>query len=128
MIIPFKNRIVDLEQPVYMYRCLNRKGFTFSIKQNGLVVGHTTNLILKNCEFIVNKAGKLKALETGIRNVHAFIKGYIGDLDNLHPYKVKLELNYNPFSVTKFTAGSMMTNIDRGDAVYFYKQKLYVQI
>lgn len=76
-ITSFKNREIDFEKPVKVYRNLTRKGKIYSIQQNGLVVAHGTCITMSNCKFKVNASGKKRALETGIRNVHAFIEGKI---------------------------------------------------
>lgn len=73
----FKNRNIDEKQPVMLYRNLTRKGRIYSLKQNGLVVAHTTAICLKDVTFVINKAGKQSAIKTKIRNVHAFVKGYV---------------------------------------------------
>jgi len=41
-------------------------------------VAHATELEMKNVNFIVNPAGKKKAITSKIKNVHAFIRGKIG--------------------------------------------------
>lgn len=58
--ITFKNRVIDYSKPVEVYRCLNRKGFIFSVRQNNFVVAHTAHFVLKDCEFIINEYGKQK--------------------------------------------------------------------
>lgn len=100
-ITPYKNRQVNFDMPVDVYRCLNRKGRVFSIKQNSLVVAHCTQLEMKDVEFVVNKAGKKKAIASKRRNVHAFIRGLIGSspqegIPTFYPLK------YNPFSQEGF--------------------------
>ncbi len=96
----FKDRVIDETQPILLYRNLSKKGRVYSLKQNGLVVAHTTAICLKNVDFIVNKAGKRVAINSKIRNVHAFVKGYITYKDivrttnkNILPVVVK----YDPF-------------------------------
>ena len=101
MIEPYKNRVIDESKPVYVYRCLNRKGYVFSVKQNNLVVAHTDSMVIKNCEFLVNKAGKKRAIKTGVRNVHAFIKGFIGDFRDIRA-EFSGYLCYHPFKVDAF--------------------------
>ena len=59
----YKNRNLDKSLKVDFYRCLNRKGFTFSIRQNGKVVAHTDKIILKECELIVNKSAKNQCIK-----------------------------------------------------------------
>ena len=105
----FKERKIDPEKAVKIYRCLNRKGHIFSIKQGDLVVGHTDNIVLKDCWFKVNKYGKQKAIETGIRNVHAFV---IGRITNNIESDAMYDLKYNPFSDNGFYTE------EHGKAVY----------
>lgn len=92
---PFKNRKIDHTKKVDVYRCLNRTGHVFSIKQNGLVVAHTTDIQLIDVDLIVNKSGKKRALETKIRNVHAFLRGYIDNTQSMN--EDVYELRYYPF-------------------------------
>lgn len=98
-IFPFKNRSVQLDKPVEIYRCLNRKGKIYSIRQRGVVVAHTDNITIKNCTFVVNEAGKKKAIETSERNVHAFIRGFI---EKRFRANSLLTVKYNPFSTHGF--------------------------
>lgn len=69
----FKGRSIDFEKPVLVYRNLNKGGY--SIKQFGKVVAHSKALCLSDCTFIVRESGRKRVLETGHKNVHAFIKG-----------------------------------------------------
>ncbi len=76
--LPFKDRRPDLGRPVYVYRNLNGDhSRPFSIKQGGLVVGHTNRMLLIDCRFIVSSAGQRRVRKTGAKNVHAYIKGTI---------------------------------------------------
>jgi hypothetical protein len=98
--IPFKNRTIDLTAPVFVYRNLNKKGVWYSIKQNGLVVAHSKKMSLKDCEFVVNHSGKLRAQKTKTRNVHAFIKGTY--LPNVIDDDLPFRITYYPFSKKGF--------------------------
>lgn len=104
MITPFKNRKFDQTKPVYIYRNLHRKGKVYSIMQNTVVVGHCENLNLTEATFIINKAGKKKAIETKIRNVHAFIKGFICNAENIDEQDF-VKLYYHPFEQFGFHIG-----------------------
>ena len=93
MIVSFKNRTIIKDKPILIYRNLHKKGKVYSIRQNSLVVGHTTNISLKNVKFIINMGGKKKAIESGIRNVHAFVSGIISN----EKHTTELKVKYNPF-------------------------------
>lgn len=98
----YKNRAIDITRPVEIYRCLNRKGKMYSIRQDGLVVGHTDNICLRDCKFIVNEAGKRRCITEQQRNVHAYIQGELSTIEwNIHRM---WEVKYNPYSEKGFTA------------------------
>lgn len=103
----YKGREIDYTKPVRVYRNLNKKGQVYSIQQNGVVVAHTKEFVLKDVKFIINKAGKERAIKTKTRNVHAFIEGYLGDIDD-----VLLEfshiLKYQPFDKKGFYTSSYL--------------------
>jgi len=118
---PFKGRTVNLDKEVDFYRCLNRKGFVFSIRQDGLVVAHTDKVVLKDCKLIVNKSGKERCLKTKTRNVHAFVRGKIGDI-----YDIKNEfsfiLKYNPYEDLGFHVNLLKDKIEIGECKSAYIQ------
>lgn len=115
-IIPYKNRKINMDENVHVYRNLNRNGKVYSIRQNGLVVGHTTCLTMINVQFFVNKSGQQKVRKTKKRNVHAYIigkialKGVLGyNAEKCEKYNNQLsaKIDYNPFKHDYF----MCTNL-----------------
>ncbi len=70
---------------VRVYR--NLHNHLLSIKCGSLVIGHCLSITLVRPKFIVLAAGKKKAIETNIRNVHAFVEGEIGSVCGFVPYK-----------------------------------------
>lgn len=97
-IISFKNREVNINKPVQVYRCLVRSGNIYSIKQNGHVVGHTEELTLRDVNFHVNKKGRERCLKQKQRNVHAWVTGTINDKN----VDCKNKLHYNPYKADYF--------------------------
>lgn len=47
------------------------------MQQRGLVVAHTSQILLTDCRFIINKAGQQRVREQKRKNVHAFIVGKV---------------------------------------------------
>ena len=77
-ITPYKGRTLDESKPVHVYRNLgNAAKERYSIRQGGLVVGHTDEITLTDCEFKVSEAGRQRVLREGRKNVHAYIKGHM---------------------------------------------------
>jgi hypothetical protein len=123
--ISYKDRTVDFSKYVDVYRCLNRSGKTYSIRQDGKVVAHTEKLILKKCEFIINKSGKQRCIETGDRNVHAFIRGYIGNGDDV-PLSFGFHIHYNPFDERVFFSNNF--EIKEANAVHIRQGGIFAYI
>jgi hypothetical protein len=68
---------IDVTKKVRVYRNLHKK--CFSVKQNNLVLVHTDHVTLRDCKFIVSKAGQKRVRDEGRKNVHAFVEGYVCD-------------------------------------------------
>ena len=58
-----------------VYRNLHKN--CFSIRQDGRVVAHAQSVALKDCRFLVGKAGQEKVRREKKKNVHATISGFI---------------------------------------------------
>jgi hypothetical protein len=75
---PYKGRSVDHSRRVDVYRNLTRPdGPWYSVRQNGLVVGHSQAVDLHKCIFHVNEAGRQRVIRTGHKNVHAHVSGMV---------------------------------------------------
>ena len=66
---------INPAKPVYVYRNLHKK--CLSVRQGGIVRCHAKNVVLKDCDFIVWKAGQTKVRKEKKKNVHAFLFGYV---------------------------------------------------
>ena len=84
----------DIEVDVYFN--VTRK--VFSIRQDGIVIAHRSNLFLTHSKFIVRESGQKRVRETGHKNVHAFVRGMWNQKD-YHTFKDLLlwrRVSYNP--------------------------------
>lgn len=50
----------------------------FSVREGGLVTAHLPLVVLRDCTFAVQPAGLRKVRATGVKNVHAFVRGETG--------------------------------------------------
>lgn len=110
---PYKQRVLNLVKPVFVYRNLNcPKGQNkkYSIKQNGLVIGHTNELILWKVEFKVSKSGRARVIKEQRKNVHAYAKGMI--LQNTHEEDLIFDkkIIYNPYLSETFLCEDEIIN------------------
>jgi hypothetical protein len=115
-VISFKNRIINMDSPVEIYRNLHGCGLKkYSIRQNGLVVGHTNQIMLRDAVFKVSKAGKLRVRKEKRKNVHALIVGTIcenGGMGTTAADKQGLsaKITYNPYEDDSFMCKNLTTN------------------
>jgi len=68
---------IDPTKKIRVYRNLHKD--CFSVKQGGLVRCHADHVTLKDCKFIVSKAGQKRVRDEGRKNVHAFVEGMLAD-------------------------------------------------
>ena len=89
---------IDHKRKVFVYKNLHQD--CWSIRQDGLVKAHTTEVNLWDCTFQVNAKGRQKVLDEQRKNVHAGIKGYIDEFDLDLPNPT--EVTYNPYKYDSF--------------------------
>ena len=99
-IIPFKERRIDFKKPVRVFRNLNKTGRWYSIRQFGKTVAHTNNLLLENCNLIVNQKTKNRIRKTGKKEIHAYVEGFI--INKLPITQMDFALSYDPFKNDNF--------------------------
>ena len=90
---------LDDSRKVFIYKNLHKD--CWSIKQDGLVKAHVTEISLYSCSFRVNRLGRRRVLREKRKNVHAGASGWIDsretfDWNDNHP-KAQ-EVTYNPYT------------------------------
>lgn len=83
---------LDPVRRVYVYWNLHRK--CWSVRQAGRVIDHVNKLALTGCRFLVGQAGRKRVLETGRKNVHAGVSGFIADTSSRPDCPQRI--TYNP--------------------------------
>ena len=123
----YKNRCIDYTSSVKIYRCLNRKGYVFSIQQFGKVVVHSDNFVVKDCILIVNEKIRDKIRLTKRKGIHAYISGYLGTHEDIKS-SFSFDLKYNPYTTDFFEI--MGYAIRSADVIYTDKKnkRLLAQI
>ncbi len=91
---------IDFSRFVFVYKNLHKD--CWSVKQDGLVKAHATELDLWDCHFQVNQAGRERVLKEKRKNVHAGIKGYIDCLGQSDFSVVDQQVTYNPYKYESF--------------------------
>ncbi len=120
MIIPYKNRQLDPNRPVYVYRNLHKN--CFSIRQRGIIVGHVDSLSLRNCSFIVNERGRQKVIKTHQKNVHAFVKGTL----NMDTTNLEEPVYYSPYHFSYFYRSKNAIPVCQAPLVNLRNGRIYI--
>ena len=96
----YKGRSIDYSKPVMIYKNLHNG--LFSVKQGGLVVAHIDSVLLANVSFKVNESGRNRVIKEKKKNVHAFIVGYILNVNHTPASLLKRSITYNPYKFNYF--------------------------
>lgn len=95
-----------------VYFNLHRK--TFSVRVGGHVVDHADYIVLRDCTFVVQPAGRRRVQTSGVKNVHAFVRGII-DTETVceRVYKATAwRARYSPFEFDSFITTDSEENIE----------------
>lgn len=80
---------------VRVYRNLTHKCFSVKCKKTNRVIAHVSSVHLQEATFPVSKKLRQRVLESGHKNVHAFVEGVI--IENEKDIKNNLTcITYNP--------------------------------
>lgn len=113
VVIPFKDRNIDIKKPIRIYRNLTKKGKWFSVIQGGRTVAHTTAICVKDCSFHVNEATRQRILRTKRKEFHAYIQGYYttsGMGTTAARNDLPVNIVYNPYKYKRFTCNNLTIN------------------
>lgn len=123
MILPHKNRRIDKYKPVEVYRNVNKDGAVwYSIRQSGKVVGHADELSLTQVTFHVQPSGNKRVKKTKVKNVHAWIKGYLSNYAVARIGKRMVRVQYNPLLNDSFVTPTKKKTkkVTKAKSVVFY--------
>lgn len=111
-------RHIDPTKKVRVYRNLHKN--CLSIKQGGLVRCHADNVVLRDFKTIVNKKGRDKVRKEKVKNVHAYLEGFV--IHAQEAWKGLLDFSwgsmyYNPYETDKWTDEETGEFVDCGEFV-----------
>lgn len=125
-VTPFKNRVLDLNEPVSVYRNLSKtRKFRYSLRQGRLVVAHANKLALKNCSFFVSEKGRQWVIRNKRKTVHAWVSGLLTPFSS-YCRTFLFDVHYNPYECAYFSIEFMgkIFNICAADLVLFTEDGL----
>ena len=117
---------------VNVHRNLNWMGGQgFSILDRSFrVIDRRLWVVLADCTFVVHPSGQRRAMETGHRNVHAFVRGELVSSTNSVPNQKPdglTSVGYNPFEEGGFYTTDDNVEIWAAPKVWFYEGKAWVR-
>lgn len=111
MLTYVKGRSLVIGQKVKVYFNLHKKCYSIKDIKTGLVVAHSNEVTLVNCEFRVSESGRQRVLREQRKNVHAYVIGeYVWDIAcpqekkafyNPYKYESFVDENYVPLNAAE---------------------------
>lgn len=114
----------DMGRLVFVYYNLHKHLWSVKDAKSGLVIGHCDRVTLKDVEYKVSEAGRLRVLSSGQKNVHAGCKGTLTqemDMD----LEDAVEISYNPRKGKTFFEVKGKKEVYFDDLVVLANKKAY---
>ena len=93
---------IDYDKRLYVYWNLQKK--LWSVRQSGKVLCHTHSIYMKDCRFLVGKAGQARVRREKKKNVHAGVSGYLAMNAEVPTFEADRDcfVMYNPYKHDTF--------------------------
>lgn len=85
----------------------------YSVMLNGRIIARRRRVLLQNCKFVVNQAGRIRVIRSGRKNVHAFVIGQwvrqpdsCFGTDETDKRTLGIQVRYNPYKMKSFQTPS----------------------
>lgn len=119
---------------VFVYFNIRRKDFSIRALEGpkrGRVIGHAASVEIIDAEFRVSEAGRRRVLATGVKNIHAGVRGTLGELGEKPqvPSREAIKVTYNPKRDTGFIgAVSRLPVPTRASRVVLSSEGVYAEV
>jgi hypothetical protein len=91
----------------------------------GKVINHVDTILLYDCTFVVQKAGRKRVLKEKRKNVHAFVRGNICSKDMIIKYTDSCRtVRYNPYLYDSFVYEDSEEPVKKADLVAIVGKKI----
>jgi hypothetical protein len=112
---------------VFVYRNLHKRMWSVKSAETNRLLCHSSNLILRQCQFRVSEAGRQRVIREGRKNVHAGIYGYWCEGISVLLIRVRGwdEVTYDPYSQSKFTRVEDGSKIEFAPYTVFMTNTVY---
>jgi hypothetical protein len=115
-----------------VYKNLQTGGYSIRSRETetyGQVVSHEDAVVVKDVDFVVNKAGRKKVLKEERKNVHAFVRGCIAPIDEWRLVEDEIiEIRYNPYEFKNFVNSDTETAVNSADIVLLNDSGVFATI
>lgn len=122
---PYKGRKTSVGDKVELYRNLHTNGFSVRCYETKLVLAHTDQITLENCEFHVQENVRKKSEQRGVRSVHAWITGVVSSFEASYSKDEHSRIYYNPFKTKTFVDAVSQKPLLFASEVHFLEQEAY---
>ena len=109
---------------IEVYWNIHKKIWSVRDLKTGRVIEHVKDVSILDAQFVVRPAGRAKVLKTGVKNVHAFVRGLRADsslMDMIGSFDVEgwtgTDVTYNPKKYATFVSKADETPIKTAEVV-----------
>jgi hypothetical protein len=115
----------EKKQRLEVYYNLHKK--VWSVRNKGKVIDHCTSISLVNPSFDVQPAGNERVKRTGVKNVHAFVRGNKKKGEAFLCTDDWREVTYNPKKHDSFVLRETGEPVSKADAVIMESGTLHIK-
>ena len=118
------NHICDLCKNVgrvEIYKNSRRKCWSVRDYKSKKVLGYLDRVHIKDATFVVQPGGRNRVLETGVKNVHAFVRGTLVTTNQYYPdsWGYSEQITYDPYMYDSFVEKGIGIPVQKRPHVYF---------
>lgn len=101
---------------VEVYWNLHRQVYSVRLLRTGRVVAHVPYIKLRGVTFSAQAAGRERVRRTGVKNVHAFVRGMVDMTTSYHGQT--LGVTYNPYKYDSFVCWGNLSNTSERKPIF----------
>ena len=117
-----------MSEKIEVYKNLHTGTWSLRDSKSGLVVEHPLCVVIYDAQFVVRPAGRLRVLKENRKNVHAFVRGTRGNLDDVNLGDFTLGVTYDPYIHDSFVLRDNSTKIEFADCVLLNRFGAFLKV
>lgn len=120
---------LPVEMDVDVYRNLQTGTYSARSRETdsyGTVIAHPESVVVKDATLVVNEAGRQRVVEQNRKNVHAYVRGEVGNPQTIptNPTEI-VPITYDPYTFEQFVHTKTKHPIESAEFVLCHPDSVY---